>query len=74
MLPQQTGFMSVKNAWNAHSWSVAETELWILYCKQNPITNKNGEKVFLFPYIAFLKVNIPRVILSLSIIYEPPLL
>jgi len=74
MLQQQKSFMIVRNKWKQHQWTESETNKWKLFCERNPISNKKGQLKNLFPYTAFLKVNIPRVNLNLSIIYEPPLL
>lgn len=72
MLTQQKSFMKVRNAWKFHTWTNIELDLWQLWCNQNPISNRKGQLKYLFPYTAFLKVNIPRVNLSLPVLYEPP--
>lgn len=72
MLKQNKSFMKVKNAWKAHNWTNLETDLWLSWCNRNPIKNRKGQLIYLFPYTAFLKVNIPRVNVGISIIYEPP--
>lgn len=71
-MTQQTAFTIVKNAWNNHAWTESETEIWQSYCRRNPIRNKRGEGCLMFPYIAFQKVNITRVMNSLPVIYTPP--
>lgn len=73
-MTQQQAFTSAKNSWNAHSWTPDETERWFLYCKRTPIRNKEGQQCFMFPYIAFLHINISRLLIGLSVLYEPPLL
>jgi len=70
-MTQQEAFTNCKDAWNAHSWSQDETAEWFAWCAMFPIKNYLGEVCHLFPYIAFLKVNIPRVMLLESIEYTP---
>lgn len=74
MLPQQRAFMKVKNAWRSHNWTTPELMAWQLWCNKNPISNRKGQLKRLVPYTGFLKFNIPRVILALPVIYEPPLI
>jgi len=70
-MTQQTAFTTCKDSWNAHAWTEDETSEWQMFASMNPIKNRLGETCYLFPYIAFLKVNIPRVMNSDPIVYVP---
>ena len=70
-MTQQEAFTNCKDAWNAHMWLSDETAEWQTYCMMHPIHNYQGDKCYMFPYIAFLKSNIPRVMDGLGILFTP---
>ena len=60
--PQQKAFGQCKTAWSNHEWTQAEYDLWWTWCEANPKPNKKGEIRYFHPFIAFLSVNIKRLL------------
>jgi len=69
--PQQKAFSKAKTAWMNHDWTESELNRWWIWCYQHPKTNKKGETVYFHPFLAFLSVNIKRILEDKDIVILP---
>ena len=70
--PQQKAFGRCTSAWSNHSWLQLEIDRWWRWCDANPTKNKKGETRYYHPFLAFLSVNIKRILVGKEIIYQAP--
>ena len=71
-MDQNRAFRRCLTAWLSHPWTRDELDLWYLYCRDHPIQNKKGETTYMHPMLAFLSVNIKRILNGDPIIFTPP--
>ncbi len=68
---QQRAFTMAKNAWMTHIWQQSEIDKWWIWCYDHPKKSKKGETMYLHPFLAFLSVNIKRILKGKDIEYVP---
>jgi hypothetical protein len=69
--PQQKAFTRAKNVWMSHKWTPFELGQWWEWCQHHPLTNKKGEVGYFHPFLAFLHVNIKRILNGQDILLVP---
>lgn len=69
--PQQKAFGRAKIAWSEHDWTREELDLWWVWCYNHPKKNKKNETVYFHPFIAFLHINIKRILAGQDIVITP---
>ena len=70
-LKQNSAFSRCSGAWSKHDFTKEEIDQWWRWCYAHPIKNKKAEETYLHPFLAFLKVNIKRVLNGQDIIFSP---
>jgi hypothetical protein len=69
--PQQKAFSRCINAWKSHVWNTEELNRWWLWSSKHPQKGRKGDISYLTPFMAFMKVNVKRVLHNMPIIWMP---
>lgn len=70
--PQQKAFGRCTTYWSNHEWTGEQIDLWWKWCYAHPMKNKKGETVYYHPFIAFIHINIKRILAGKIITCIPP--
>lgn len=69
---RRNAFSAAVRAWMTHAWTTAEIQAWRVWCQHHPRIGKKGNVFHITPYLAFMRLNLYRIMTGLAPSFVPP--